>query len=178
MRSNVTCKSNKITTSSLFVRVCFLVCYSFLLLQMADLLWRNQRWEEGDGDTVMGKEMLMLGERDVAAGERNIVWLPLEAGWRRWRRQWGLPLCSVWGRNDYGVVRRKREEEGRHVWVYKGEALCCLREEMETGGGWFKFGQRDGRAERWEIRYGKKEEGQCAGRLREGWEGVGGGRLV
>ena len=47
---------------------------------MADLLWRNQRWEEGDGDTVMGKEMLMLGERDVAARERNIVWLPLEAG--------------------------------------------------------------------------------------------------
>jgi hypothetical protein len=49
---------------------------------------------------------------------------------------------------------------------------------METGGGWFKFGQWDGRAERWEMRDGKKEEGRCAGRLREGWEGVGGDRLV
>jgi hypothetical protein len=47
---------------------------------MANLLWRNQRWEERDGDTVMRKETLLFRQRDVAAGERNIVWLPLEDG--------------------------------------------------------------------------------------------------
>jgi len=55
-------------------------------------------------------------------------------------------------RNDRGPVRRKSwvcwgwrgkelEEEGEQIWVYEGEALCCMREEMGTGGSWFRFGQ-------------------------------------
>lgn len=39
------------------------VCCSLILLQVADLPWRNQQWEEGGGVAVIGQGGLIVGGR-------------------------------------------------------------------------------------------------------------------
>jgi hypothetical protein len=120
----------------------FSVCCSFILLQVADLPWRNQHWEEGGGVAVIGQCGLIFGGRT-----------PL-------LRRWGRRLTDLWWRgstvSSVGVLLEKGCYWQVAVEETEGEEGRCWGGGFGVDGGFLSGCEmkRSGKVERqlWEGR--------------------------